>query len=80
VSKTSRWPGARLSHVGPASITVHGLDLAEQVIGHLSLSQFAFLGLTGAVPDAGSARIFDAMLVAIAEHGLTPSALATRLT
>lgn len=61
-------------------ITVRGLDLPGEILGHLSLPEFAFLQLTGRRPTAEEVRVYDAVLITLVEHGLTPSALAARLT
>jgi citrate synthase len=64
----------------PDSITVGGLDLPSEVMGRLSLTELAYLLVTHREPTAAERRMLDAVLVALADHGLTPSALATRLT
>jgi citrate synthase len=64
----------------PDSITIGGLDLPSEVMGHLTLTELAYLLVTRRRPTDGQRRLFDAVLVALADHGLTPSALAARLT
>lgn len=64
----------------PDSITVGGLDLPSEVMGELTLTELAYLLVTKRRPTPGQVRVFDAVLVSLADHGLTPSALATRLT
>lgn len=61
-------------------ITVAGRDLPNEVMGHLSLTELALLLVTRREPSPGERRLVDAVLVSLADHGLTPSALATRLT
>ena len=61
-------------------IVVRGKDLPNEILGHLNLGDMAFLELTGRVPDARESKIFNAMVVTLVEHGVTPSALAARLT
>ena len=61
-------------------IVVHGKDLPGEILGHLSLGDMAFLQLTGRTPNENESRIFNAMAVTLVEHGITPSALAARLT
>jgi crotonobetaine/carnitine-CoA ligase len=61
-------------------ITVGGRDLPSEVMGHLTLTELAYLLVTRREPTAGERRILDAVLVSLADHGLTPSALAARLT
>jgi citrate synthase len=61
-------------------ITVRGKDLPGEILGHLNLGDMAFLELTGRAPNAKESKIFNAMVVTLVEHGVTPSALAARLT
>jgi len=61
-------------------IVVRGKDLPGEIIGTLNLGDMAFLELTGRVPGAKESRLFNAMVVTLVEHGITPSALAARLT
>jgi citrate synthase len=64
----------------PDRITVRGLNLADDIIGKVSLGDMAFLELKGRLPTTGESTVFNAILVTLVEHGITPSALATRLT
>jgi citrate synthase len=61
-------------------ITVAGRDLPAEIMGRLTLTELAYLLITRREPTDGQRRILDAVLVSLADHGLTPGALATRLT
>ncbi|HEY2337854.1 MAG TPA: citryl-CoA lyase [Burkholderiales bacterium] len=61
-------------------IVVRGLDLPGEILGKVSLGDMAFLEITGRLPDAKESRLFNAMAVTLVEHGLTPSAIAARMT
>jgi citrate synthase len=61
-------------------IVVRGKDLPNEIVGHLNLGDMAFLELTGRAPSAKESKVFNAMVVTLVEHGLTPSALVARLT
>lgn len=61
-------------------IVVRGRDLPGEILGHLNLGDMAFLELTGRVPNDKESKLFNAMVVTLVEHGVTPSALAARLT
>lgn len=61
-------------------IVVRGKDLPGEILGTLNLGDMAFLELTGRVPNPQESRLFNAMAVTLVEHGITPSALAARLT
>src|SRR5687768_10303110 len=61
-------------------IVVRGKDLPGEIIGHLNLGDMAFLELTGRAPSAKESKVFNAMVVTLVEHGVTPSALVARLT
>jgi citrate synthase len=61
-------------------ITVKGHDLVEDLIGKVSLGDMAFLELKGRLPSRQESTVFNALAVTLVEHGMTPSAIATRLT
>ena len=60
-------------------IVVRGHELTK-LIGTVSLGDFAFLELTGRLPTPQESTVFNAIVVTLVEHGLTPSAIAARLT
>ena len=62
------------------SITVMGRDLSKDLMGKTTLSELAFLMVQRRMPSAEETRLFDAVLVSLADHGLTPTVLAARLT
>ena len=62
------------------SITVRGHDLCSEVIGKMDFTSYFWLLVTGIMPDARQKFMADAVLCAIAEHGLVPSVVATRMT
>lgn len=61
-------------------ITVRGLDLPSQILGHMNLGDFAFLQLTGKAATPQQSAVFNAIVITLVEHGLTPSAIAARMT
>lgn len=76
-------PGAGRSAIctsDAASITVFGHDLCQDLMGKVSFTEFFFLSVTGRLPTPQQTRFLDLLLVSIAEHGLTPSAQAARMT
>jgi citrate synthase len=62
------------------SITVCGRDLAGDLMGKVSFSELAFLIVVRRMPESAEARLLDAVLVSLTDHGLTPTVLAARLT
>src|SRR5258708_4666596 len=61
-------------------IVVRGIDLPGEILGKLNLGDMAFPERAGRVPDQKESVLFNAMVVTLVEHGVTPSALAARLT
>jgi citrate synthase len=59
---------------------VRGKSLPDEILGRMTLGEFTFFELTGRTPTAQEAIAFDAIVIALVEHGLTPSALVARLT
>ncbi|MES2292737.1 MAG: citryl-CoA lyase [Pseudomonadota bacterium] len=62
------------------TIVVRGRELARELIGSITFTDHAWLLIVGALPSANQRRVFDATLVAIAEHGLVPSVQVARMT
>jgi citrate synthase len=69
-----------IAHSTAESITVLGHDLADELIGRVGFGELAFWLVAMRRPSPGELRVFEAVLVALADHGLTPSAIAARLT
>ena len=61
-------------------VTVRGRDLAHDLMGRATFTDFFFLAATGRSPSNEQRFFLDLALVAIAEHGLTPSVQAARIT
>lgn len=61
-------------------IIIHGFDLSEELIGETSFAAMIYLLTIGRMPERSVESMIDAMLVTVAEHGLTPSAITARLT
>lgn len=62
------------------AVEVRGHDLAVDLIGQVSFTDMFLLELTGRLPGPAARTVLNAILVALTEHGLTPSAAAARLT
>lgn len=63
-----------------STITLLGQDLAGDLMGKVSLTELVYRMVTLRTPTAGQVRMLDACLLALADHGFTPTALAARLT
>ena len=74
------WLHTSIGGVTPDSITVRGHDVAGELMGEMSFGDVAFLLAAGRAPTDGESTLFDAILISLADHGLTPTALAARLT
>ena len=61
-------------------ITLLGQDLAADLMGQVSFGELALWLATQRRPTAPQVRVFEAVLVALADHGFTPTAIAARLT
>ena len=54
--------------------------LVGSLMGQVSFTDMMFRHIMGRTPTPGEIVILDAVLVTLMEHGLTPSAISTRLT
>jgi citrate synthase len=61
-------------------ITVLGQDLAADLMGRVGFGELAMWLVTQRRPTPSQVRVFEAVLVALADHGFTPTAIAARLT
>ena len=61
-------------------ITVADRDLPTELMGRLTLTELTYLLITRREPTDAQRMMLDAVLVSLADHGLTPSALSARLT
>jgi citrate synthase len=61
-------------------IQLLGLDLADDLMGRVGFGELAFWLVTLRRPTPGEVRVFESVLVALADHGFTPTAIAARLT
>ena len=73
----------RVSHISqayPDRVEVRGHDLAGDLMGRLSFTEYFHLLLTGSEPSEEQRYFLDLLLVAIAEHGMMPTNVAARMT
>ena len=62
------------------SIQLLGHDLANDLLGKVGFGELALWLATQRRPSPPEVRVFEAVLVALADHGFTPTAIAARLT
>lgn len=63
-----------------AKIEIRGRDLCQDLMGRIGFTEFFFLLVTGRMPSDHQRFFLDLLLISIAEHGLTPTAQAARMT
>jgi citrate synthase len=73
-------PVTSVSTADARTIEVRGRDLCRDLMGRLTFTEFFHLALTGREPTADQRFFLDLLLVAISEHGLTPTVQAARMT
>ena len=62
------------------AIKLLGQDLTADLMGKVSFGELAFWLVALRRPSPSETRVFEAVLVALADHGFTPTAIAARLT
>ncbi|MBY8862008.1 citryl-CoA lyase [Nocardia sp. CA2R105] len=75
----NRYPTA-LGTSTRTEIKLLGHDLASDLMGQVGFGELAFWLVTTRRPTPGELRVFESVLVALADHGFTPTAIAARLT
>jgi citrate synthase len=61
------------------AIYVRDRNLVEELLGKIDFTSMIFLHLRGRMPEPGELAVLNSALVAVMEHGLTPSSITTRL-
>jgi citrate synthase len=61
-------------------IRLLGQDLTKDLMGRVGFGELAFWLVSLRRPTPSEVRVFEAVLVALADHGFTPTAIAARLT
>ncbi len=68
-----------ISEVGFHKIEIRGYALGE-IIKHLTFSEVIYLTIRGELPSRNHARVFDAVLCGIVDHGFfAPTGIAARI-
>jgi len=62
------------------AISIRGVSLTQDLMGHVSFTEFFYFLTTGKRPTQAQILFLDMSLVGLAEHGLTPSVQAARMT
>lgn len=73
-------PTTSLCHSTADDVLLRGRSLPKELIGRWTFTEAIWFHLTGAEPDPARVALLDACLVTLMEHGLTPTAVTTRLT
>lgn len=73
-------PTTAIAHPTPDQVVVRGHDLAQDLIGSTTATEYFYFLVTGERPAGIQVKILDACIVALAEHGLVPSVQAARMT
>ncbi|MEZ5259826.1 MAG: citrate/2-methylcitrate synthase [Ilumatobacteraceae bacterium] len=62
------------------TIWLLGQNLADDLLGKVTFGELAYWMAAKRRPTPGQLTLFEAVLVALADHGFTPTAIAARLT
>jgi len=73
----NKWKTA-ITKIEPNKVALRGIPI-DELMGHLSFGQVAYLTLRGELPTEAQGQLMEAILVSSVDHGATPpSALAAR--
>ena len=76
---STKGPTTHIATSTPEDVFIRGKSLCRELIGHLTFTEMLFFQILGRQATPAQTRLVDACLVTLMEHGLTPSALASRL-
>jgi citrate synthase len=72
-------PTTRIAHHTAEAIYVRGASLVDELIGKLTFTEMMYFQLMGERATPAQAKVLDAVLVTLMEHGITPSTIVSRL-
>ena len=73
-------PRTRIAQAYPDRVEVRGRDLAGDLMGRLTFTEYFHVLVTGEEPTEEQRFFLDLVLVALAEHGMMPTNVAARMT
>jgi citrate synthase len=79
MSMTQQYPTS-LGTSDADTITLVGRSLADDLMGKVGFGELTLWMVTQRRPTPPEVRVFESVLVALADHGFTPTAIAARLT
>lgn len=79
MSKTKKTPTTSLCTHTLTSLTYGTANLVDDLMGKTTFTEVMLMQILGRKPRPVDLRITDVVLIVLMEHGLTPSAIATRL-
>lgn len=79
MTATAKTPVTRLCTHTLTSLHYRDANLVEDLMGKKTFTEVMLMQILGRAPRGVDLRITDVVLIVLMEHGLTPSAIATRL-
>jgi citrate synthase len=73
-------PTTSIASHSAEDVFIRGTSLCKELIGRRSFTEVLYFQILGRMPTPDQAALIDACLVALMEHGLTPSVISARLT
>ncbi|MEV7969776.1 citryl-CoA lyase [Sphaerisporangium sp. NPDC088356] len=71
--------GTAIATSTPDAIYVRDRNLVDDLLGKVDFTSMIFFHLRGRLPEPGELAVLNSVLVAVMEHGLTPSSITARL-
>lgn len=71
------WRSA-IAEFTPDGVNVRGYDVLRDLVGRIDFGTMVYLLLTGELPKGNESKMINAVFVAVADHGISPSSTVTR--
>lgn len=71
------WRSA-IAEFKPDGVSVRGYDVLGDLVGKIDFGAMVYLLLTGELPKGNESKMINAVFVAVADHGISPSSTVTR--